>query len=198
MNAPRTLLKLNASARYEGSRSRALVDELVARLIDAETRVIERDLAVDAPAFVSEPWIQANFTAKDARTDAQRAVLAESDALVAELKAADAVVIGAPIYNFGVPAALKAWVDQVARARETFRYGENGPVGLLEGTTAYVVITSGGTEAGSATDFASGYLRHVLGFMGIQDVRFLAADQLVTKGEAKVAAALERLDALAA
>jgi FMN-dependent NADH-azoreductase len=112
-------------------------------------------------------WVTANFTPPEERGEAERAALAESDALVAELKAADVLVIGVPIYNFGIPAALKAWVDLVARARVTFRYTEQGPVGLLTGKRAYLAVASGGTPVGSAIDFATGYLRHVLGFLGI-------------------------------
>jgi FMN-dependent NADH-azoreductase len=119
----------------------------------------------------------------DQRSAAQRAALAESDALVAELAAADLLVIGVPIYNFGVPAALKAWVDMVARARLTFRYTENGPEGLLRGKRAYLVVASGGTAVGSEIDFATGYLRHVLGFLGIEDVQIIAADRGSLRGE---------------
>ncbi len=86
------------------------------------------------------------------------------------MQAADTLVIGLPIYNFGVPAALKAWVDQVARAGVTFRYTETGPKGLLTGKRAIIAVASGGTEAGSDVDFATGYIRHVLGFIGITDV----------------------------
>lgn len=105
--------------------------------------------------------------------------LALSDTLVGELKSADTIVIGTPVYNFAVPAALKAWIDLVARARETFQYTEDGPVGLLQGKKAYVIIASGGTKVGSEIDFAGNYLKHVLGFIGITDVTIVAADQLM-------------------
>ena len=88
-------------------------------------------------------------------------------------------MIGVPVYNFGIPASLKAWVDLVARARETFRYSENGPVGLLEGKKAYILLASGGTPVGSDVDFASNYLKFILGFLGITDVTVIAADQLM-------------------
>jgi len=97
--------------------------------------------------------------------------------LVEELKAADTIVIGAPIYNFNIPAALKAWIDLIARARLTFKYGENGPVGLLKNKKAYIVMASGGVPIGSAMDFASGYLQHVLAFVGITDVTIIDASQ---------------------
>ena len=108
-------------------------------------------------------------------SDAAAPGLATADALIGELADADVVVIGAPIYNFGVPAALKAWVDMVARARLTFRYTENGPEGLLTGKKAYVVVPSGGVPVGSEVDFATPYLRHALAFIGITDVKFVGA-----------------------
>lgn len=194
-----TILRIDASARRTGSVSRALADSIVARL-DPGADVTTRDLA-DALPLIDEAWIAANFTPADRRGDAERAALALSDELVAELQAADTVVIGLPIYNFGVPAAFKAWVDLVARAGVTFRYAETGPQGLLEGKRAIVAVASGGTEAGSEVDFATGYVRHVLGFMGITDVTLVAADRLMLDAEAtmeKARAQVEALDAMAA
>ena len=148
--------------------------------------------------MLSEAWVGANFTPDEARTPEQRETLALSDTLIAELEAADTLVLGVPIYNFGVPAAFKAWIDLVARARKTFKYSETGPVGLLEGKTAYVVVASGGTAAGSEIDFATPYLRHVLGFLGIHDVTIIAADQLMASGAEKIAATESAIDAIAA
>lgn len=170
------ILRIDSSARRDGSETRALNDALISRIkATADTTVTHRDLAADAPGFVDEAWVSANFTDADARSDMQTAELAASDALVAELKAADVIVIGAPIYNFNIPAVLKAWIDMVARARVTFRYGENGPEGLLKDKKAYVVMASGGVPIGSAMDFASPYIRHILGFVGIHDVEFISA-----------------------
>ena len=145
--------------------------------------LVERDLAEGIP-FVTEDWIAANVAPAEARTPEQESQLAVSDRLIAELKDADILVIGLPIYNFGPPAALKAWIDQVARARVTFRYSENGPVGLLEGKKAYLVVASGGTATDSAVDFATPYLRHVLGFIGIEDVTLIPADRQMVDAEA--------------
>ncbi|MEO9598959.1 NAD(P)H-dependent oxidoreductase [Parasphingorhabdus sp.] len=139
---------------------------------------------------MTEDWVHANFTDENERTDAQKAELALSDRLVDELIAADTLVIGTPIYNFSVPASLKAWIDMIARARKTFQYTANGPEGLLTGKKAYVLIASGGTEVGSDIDFASGYLRHILGFVGITDVTIVAADQQMMKGETALNEAL--------
>ena len=182
--APR-VLRIEASARKSRSISRSLGDKVVARLRvqHPDLTVVERDLADGIP-FVTEDWIAANVTADEQRTTEQKEKLAVSDTLVAELQAADILVIGLPVYNFGPPAALKAWIDQVARARVTFRYTENGPVGLLTGKKAYVVVASGGTEVGGVVDFATPYLRHVLGFIGIKDVTLIAADRQMVDAEA--------------
>ncbi len=194
----RTIFHLNASARIEGSVSRKLSDTLVAHLSDAQTHVISRDVGASPLPLLDEAWVGANVTPDEARTPAQIDALALSDTLVAELEAADTLVLAVPIYNFGVPAAFKAWIDLVARARKTFKYTENGPVGLLDGKKAYVVIASGGTAAGSQIDFATPYVRHVLGFLGIHDVTVVAADQLMAAGEEKVADALSEISRLAA
>ena len=185
------ILEVSASGRRADSVSRMLSRDIIAAL---ETRhgsidiAARRDLA-DGIELVDEAWIEANFTADEDRTASQRDRLQLSDELVAELQRADIVVIGAPIYNFGVPAALKAWVDMIARARLTFRYTENGPQGLLGGTKAYVVVASGGVPVDSAVDFATPYLRQALGFVGISDVEVIAADQLNAKASDSIDAA---------
>ena len=135
---------------------------------------------------MTEDWIGANFTAAPERTAEQRETLALSDALLAELRQADVVLIGLPIYNFGVPASLKAWIDLVARVGETFRYSEAGPVGLLDGKRAIVTVASGGTERGSDIDFATGYIKHLLGFIGITDVSFVSADRMAIDADASL------------
>jgi FMN-dependent NADH-azoreductase len=179
------VLRVDGSARSASSVSRRVADELIERLRErvSAVEVSERDLAVESPSFVDAAWVEANFTPPEKRDEQQKVALAESDALVSELKAADVLVIGMPIYNFGIPAALKAWVDMVARARLTFRYSEKGPEGLLKGTRAYLAVASGGTAVGSEMDFATGYLRQVLGFLGIGDVHIVAADRLMARGE---------------
>ncbi|MDJ1006718.1 MAG: NAD(P)H-dependent oxidoreductase [Paracoccaceae bacterium] len=184
-----TILKIDSSARHTGSVSRDLTQSIADRFAAAgDIRLIERDLADGVP-FISEAWIDANFTKADQRSDGQKALLSTSDALVAEIQAADVLVIGVPIYNFSVPAAFKAWVDQVARAGLTFQYTEYGPKGLLEGKRAIVAVASGGTEVGSEIDFATGYISHVLGFIGITDVVFVKADRLMVDAEASLKSA---------
>lgn len=187
------LLRIDTSARKNGSSSRGLSDALIDKLNPAS--MVARDLT-DALPFVTEEWVTANFTDEADRTEDQKAVLSLSDDLIEEVIAADTLVIGVPIYNFGIPAALKAWIDLIARARKTFHYTANGPEGLLTGKKAYVLVASGGTELGSEIDFASGYLRHVLGFIGISDVTVIAADQQMIKGETAVTGALQDINAL--
>ncbi len=189
-----TLLQIDASMRKTGSVTRDLTARVAARFPDA--RVIQHDLAETPVPQIDEAWIGANFTPAQDRTPSQNDILALSDRLVADLEAADTVVIGLPIYNFGVPAALKAWIDQVARAGRTFRYTENGPKGLLTGKRAIIAVASGGTKAGSEIDFATGYLRHVLGFIGITDVTFVTADQMMQGGDTALARAQDAVDAL--
>ena len=174
------LLRIDASARIEDSVTRRLADELVAGLRekDAGLRVTRRELADGLP-LLNETWVNANFTDADQRSAEQREALALSDELIDELRAADAVALSSPVYNFGIPAVLKAWVDLVTRARETFRYGAQGPEGLLKDRPVYLVMASGGTAIGSEIDFAGRYLQHILGFIGIRDVRIIAADQMM-------------------
>lgn len=193
----RNILHINASARAEGSISRSLSQVVVDTISSIDTQVVTRDIGAAPVPLLTEAWVGANFTPDEARTDAQKEILALSDQLVAELETADTIVFGVPIYNFGVPAAFKAWIDLVARARKTFKYTENGPVGLLEGKKAYVVIASGGTASGSEIDFATPYVKHVLGFLGIHDVSVVAADQLMSTGDEKIAAARQSIEAFA-
>ena len=128
---------------------------------------------------MTEAWTEANFTAAADRSAAQNATLQASDSFVQSLQAADILVIATPMYNFSVPATLKAWIDQIARANVTFRYTEDGPVGLLENKKAYIVVTSGGTEVGGTKDFGTGFLVHVLDFVGITDVQVINAGLLM-------------------
>ncbi len=183
--SPLNILHVAASGRTEGSVSRELARTFLADLNAAgvRTAVVDRDLGGGVP-HVDEDWINANFTPAEDRSAEQSARLGHSDRLVAELKAADVIVISTPIYNFSIPAALKAWIDLIARARVTFQYTETGPVGLLENKRAVIAVASGGTAVGSPQDFAVGYLKHLLGFIGVNDVCVIAADQLMVDPDA--------------
>lgn len=190
------ILRIDGSMRRTGSISRQLTDEVINHLTSqtsgAEVRI--RDLADSLP-HVTEDWINANFTDPDERTEAQKQTLAQSDDLVSELEAADTIVMGLPIYNFGVPAAVKTWIDLIARARRTFKYTETGPEGLLTGKTAYIVVASGGTSIGTEIDFATDYLKFALAFVGIKDVTVIDAsahmkglDEALGRARAQIAA----------
>jgi len=188
------LLRVDSSGRYEGSSTRALTDSLIEALASGNTAVdvTQRDLAKGMP-HVDESWIQANFTDAEERSDEQMERLQFSDNLVAEIQTADVVVIGVPIYNFGVPAKLKAWVDMIARARLTFRYTANGPEGLMKGKKAYLVVASGGVAVDSELDFATPYMRQALRFIGITDIEVIGAEQQMSRGEETVASALTKI-----
>ncbi|MEO0406009.1 MAG: NAD(P)H-dependent oxidoreductase [Cyanobacteria bacterium P01_A01_bin.135] len=173
----RTILRVDASARHAGSLSRQLGDCLMAQLQRQHPHmaVTQRDLA-QGVLLLDEGQITARETPGYARTAAQRDRLQPSDALITELKSADILVLTTPIYNFSLPGALKAYIDQVCRPDLTFRYSEAGPIGLLS-CRAYLVVVSGGTPIGSAVDFATPYLEHILDFMGIGPIERVAAGE---------------------
>jgi FMN-dependent NADH-azoreductase len=172
-------LHLDSSAQRELSCSRQLGRELVDGWLqrDPDTVVSYRDLNSEPLSFVNDTWVAAAFGPP--ATDYQQSfALARSDALIRELEAADVLIIGAPMYNLGIPASLKAWIDQVARVNRTFVYGEgqNPPIGLLAGRRAIIIGTSGGDAVRYAEygmDFRTPYLRTILGFVGITDVDFV-------------------------
>lgn len=193
----KTALRVDASARYNGSYSRQLGDRLITQLNAKypEMTLINRDLAKGIP-FVNEAMVVAYNTPEEERSPMQKEVLQPSNALVDELFASDALIITTPIYNFSVPASLKAYIDLVCRARLTFRYSSNGPVGLLSDRKTYLVVASGGTPVGSDMDFATGYLKQVLAFIGIHDVEVIAGDRLMSGAEERMAQAQQQIDQL--
>ena len=193
------ILRVESSIKGEASVSRRLTDRITARLEAANpgASVTLRDLSKGVPQ-IDGAWIGAVFTPAEARNPEQAKIAAYSDALLAEVRAADILVIALPVYNFGVPAPLKAWIDHLARKGETFTYTEAGPQGLLKGKRAIVALSSDGTKIGSEIDFASGYLRHMLGFFGIADVEFVAADQMIFSPDATLKSAEAQIDAIAA
>lgn len=186
------ILYVTASIRSEAdSISRGLGQRLVDGLAAKNgATVTTRDIAANDLPYVSAERFAANLTPAAERTAAQAELAAIADTLIAELQAADTIVIASPIYNFGPPASLKAWADLVARAGTTFRYTPTGPEGLLTGKKAYLAIASGGTPVGAEFDFMSRWLTFFLGFLGITDVEIVAADGIMgADGEAKIAAA---------
>jgi len=193
----KTLLRIDASARRDGSVTRRLGDEYQARWLvrHPQGRVVNRDLAEPLPLLHAD-WLAASFTDPAAREDHHHEQLALSDRLIAELRSADAVLVTVPLYNFAVPAAMKAWIDLVCRARETFAYTEQGPRGLLADRPVTIVLASGGVPVGSAADFASGYLKHIFGFIGLSDVRLVSAERMNIDPDAGLAEARRQLDQL--
>lgn len=178
------ILQINSSARAlageQGSQSSLLAAELVSQLQSgqAQSQLALRDLGRQPHPALDEAALQALFTPAEQRSAEQAARVALDDALIAEIQAADVVVIAAPMINFGISTQLKNWIDAIARARVTFRYTEQGAEGLLKGKKVYVVTTRGGVHKGQATDTIVPYLRTVLGFLGMTDVDFIYAEGL--------------------
>jgi FMN-dependent NADH-azoreductase len=181
------ILQINSSARVEGSHSTRLATGLVERLLDRnpEAGLTVRDLARTPHPTLDEQALQALFTPAEQRTQEQNARVALDDALIAEIQAADIVVLAVPMYNFGVPAQLKNWIDAISRARVTFRYTDKGPEGLLKGKKVYVVLTRGGKYRGTPADTQVPYLQTVLAFLGMTDVQFIYAEGLAMGAEAE-------------
>lgn len=192
-----TILRIDSSARHDGSASRELVTRLIDRFDDAtaDATVVERDLSAGLP-LLSETILGAMWTPPDQRSADQRSALAVADELIDELVDADVIVIGLPIYNFGPPAAMKAWADLVARAGTTFRYTDDGPRGLVADKPVYIVVASGGVPVGSAMDLSSTWLTTFLGFLGLTDVTVIPADQLNVDPVGAIEAARSKVDAV--
>lgn len=181
----KTLLQVNTSILGNEGQSTRLADEFVAEL-GADT-VIVRDLAKEPVPHLDAERFGAFLSKPEARTEKQKAVLQYSDALIEELCRADTIVLGLPMYNFGLPSTLKAYFDHIARAGVTFRYTEKGPVGLLTGKKAYVFATRGGYYAGTPRDTQTAYVRDFFAFLGIADVQFVYAEGLAINEASKAA-----------
>jgi FMN-dependent NADH-azoreductase len=184
------ILRINASLNPSLSNSRRLGDHLLSRLKLSPYNLsqTERDLPPDFAAITAD-WVAASYTAPDQRTSEQRQTLAFSDELVEELHQADQIVITTPMYNFGIPSVLKSWIDLIARVGETFKYTDQGPIGLLSDKPVTILISSGGTPVGGQMDFVSGYLRQVFTFIGLNQVTVIAADRLNVDTEASLSRA---------
>jgi len=197
----KTLLQIRSSIFSDGGQSSQLADRFVAAWREAhpDGRIRVRDLAREPVPHLDAQRFGAFLAKAEDRTPEQRAVVAGSDALIGELQRADVVVIGLPLYNFGVPSTLKAYFDHVARAGVTFRYTEKGPVGLLTGKKVYVFATRGGIYAGTPRDTQTAYVRNFLAFIGMDDVEFVYAEGLAIsaaskeQGLARARAEIERI-----
>lgn len=188
------ILNINSSSNKSTSTSTDFAEKVVEKLVKENegATVVKRHTTYSDLPFIDETILGALFS-KEERTEEQKNALKLSDELTNELIEADVLVISAPIYNFSVPASLKAYFDLIARAGVTFKYGEEGPIGLLKNKKAYIVVASGGTEIGSKIDFAGNYIKHFLGFIGITDVEFVKLDQLMFGSESKIAAANKKI-----
>jgi len=198
----RTILQINSSLSGANGQSSQLAAQFAAALAASTgaSRVV-RDLADNPPPHLTAERFAAFTTPAAERTLEQQRHVAESDELIEELRTADVLVLGLPMYNFGIPSTLKAYFDHLARAGVTFRYTASGPVGLLGGRKAYVFATRGGRHAGTARDMQSAYVRQFLGFIGIHDVEFIYAEGLALGDEERsraLAAATARIDQVAA
>ncbi len=194
-----TILHIDTSSKMEGSNSRALSDYIVEKVIESglsSDTIIRRDLARQLlPQITAEDLIDLHAsTESDTESLKQHFELSEN--LITELKSSDTLVIGVPMYNFGVPVALKQWIDYIARAGQTFKYTENGPIGLSGVKQAYVVIASGGTPLGSLMDHVSTYIKTVLGFIGVETVHIIDASGSKGATEKVIAEAKAQIDEL--
>jgi len=180
------ILQINASARIQGANSTRLADSIVARLQSnkPDGRLKLRDLARSPHPVLDEAALGALFTPAEQHTPEQASRVALDDTLIAEVQAADVLVLGVPMYNFGVPVQLKNWIDAIARAGVTFRYTENGPEGLLKGKKVYVALARGGRHRNTPADSQVPFLKTVLGFLGMSDVHFIYAEGLSMGPEA--------------
>ncbi len=195
------ILQINASIRAADANSTRVANSIVARLQarNPQARLTVRDLGATPPAVLDGAALGALFTPADQRTPQQNARVATDDALIAEIQAADVLVLGVPMYNFGIPVQLKSWLDAIARNGVTFRYTANGPEGLLTGKRAYLAFARGGRYRDTPLDSQLPYLKTILGFVGITQVDSVHAEGLnmgpeaVAQGFAEAEADLARL-----
>lgn len=185
-----TLLKINASLFSSHGQSSQLTERFVTTWLDnhAGASVVTRDLAAEPVPHLDGARFMSFLAKPEERTAEQQAVVAFSDALIAEVQNADVIVIGLPMYNFGVPSTLKAYFDHIARAGVTFKYTATGPEGLLTGKKAYILAARGGMYAGTPKDSQTTYVRDFLAFLGITDVEFVYAEGLNMGDDSKSAA----------
>jgi FMN-dependent NADH-azoreductase len=187
------ILQINSSARSTGSESTRLADSIVAKLAAANpgASVERRDLAANPHPVIDEPTLQALFTPADQRTPEQAARVALDDALIAQVQAADVIVIGAPMYNFGITVPLTSWFDAISRAGVTFRYTANGPEGLLGGKKVYVALARGGMHRDAPSDTQLPHVKMFLNFVGLTDVQVVYSEGLGMGPEAVAKAQAE-------
>ena len=195
------ILQINGAARSNGANSTKLADSITTRLKAKypQATVEVRDLAANPHPVLDEAALGALFTPADQRTPEQAARVALDDALIAQVQSADVIVLGVPMYNFGIPVQLKTWIDAIARAGVTFQYTANGPEGLIKGKKVYLALARGGMYRDTPNDSQVPYLKTVLGFLGMTDVECVYAEGLAMGAEGAVqsfAKAEETLDTM--
>ncbi len=195
------ILQLNTSARSIGANSTTVANLVTERLKSQHPDAVFklRDMAIDPHPILDEPALNALFTPSEERTPEQKERMSHDDALIAEVQASDIIVLGVPMYNFGIPVQLKSWFDAIAKAGVTFRYTDLGPVGLLTGKKVYVALARGGIYRDTPNDTQVPYLKLILGFMGMTDVEFIYAEGFAMGPEAADKAmqeAHEQIDSL--
>ena len=193
-----SLLHVSVSPRHGGSISRRVAGQLIAafKTADPSLRVVERDLAAEPIPHIDAAFAAASLMPEPERTDTDQAALAFSEALIAELAAANRILISTPLHNFTMPSALKAWLDHVMRPGRTFRGTAAGKIGLLADRPTFAIITCGGRfgdDASAQTDFLSPYLRYALTTMGLVDVDIIRLGEL-KRGPAKVEEAFRQAE----
>ena len=195
MDTKKYILRLDASASVDTSNSKKLGDELIARLMALHpgATVQQRDLNQEI-GFIDQNWVTANFTPIEQRSEIQQQRLAFSDELIEEIRHSDHIVLTTPMYNFGIPATLKAWIDLICRAGVTFQYTADGPVGLIKGKTVDIVITTGGVYLQSPVDFVTDYLKQVFRFIGIEYIKIIGADAMNIDADSSYQKALDQVD----
>jgi FMN-dependent NADH-azoreductase len=176
----KTLLQINSSVFGDNGQSSQLNQQLVQEWLakNPEGKVVKRDLTQDVIPHLDSTRVSAFFTPADKRSAEQQTIVDYSDALINEIQQADAIVIGAPMYNFSIPSQLKSYLDHLARAGVTFKYTETGPVGLLDNKPVYIVTTRGGVHKDLPSDSVTGFLNTFLNFIGLTDLHFIYAEGL--------------------
>jgi len=195
MNSKTRFLRIDASASVNTSNSKKLGDELMNKLVGLHPGAIvqQRNLNQDID-LIDESWVRANFTPVDQRSESQQRRLAFSDQLIDEIRQADTIVLTTPMYNFGIPATLKSWIDLICRAGVSFQYSADGPVGLIKDKHLDIVITTGGVSLHSPLDFVTGYLKQVFRFIGIEDINIIAADAMNVDADSSYQNALDQIE----
>lgn len=194
-----TILHIDSSANFETSNSRAISAYIVEKIIESglsSDTVIRRDLAKQLLPQINAQDLIALHSSSESDRESLKEHFDVSAHLITELKSSDTLVIGTPMYNFGVPVVLKQWIDYIARAGQTFKYTENGPIGLSGVQHAYVVIASGGTSLGNPMDHLSPYLKTILGFIGVKDIHIIDAAGSKGSTEKVIAEAKAQVDEL--